>query len=247
MNINEYQTLVQWVQEVHFDIPTALVQDYSNWRHRSRLARCLIRIGNVRPAIELLKSIINESITMNQNEEVEMSETEDKIWCLMDLAQAIFQCEKDAEQALIYVDEAIRLAQNYPLSFLFVVRGELLQLRWSFLCALGNEKLACKEAQKLCRITRRFSEKGNSIVFYAYCFLGEQEQFQNKWRGAVRFLRKAMRQIPTDSPEKKKLQALLKMKKMQRAEVYQEVIDSLQSMDVNWNDNTKIIAHLVSL
>jgi tetratricopeptide (TPR) repeat protein len=247
MNNNEYQALVQWVQEFHFDIPKALVQDYSNWRHRSRLARCLLRVGNVRPAIVLLKSIAKESISMERNNGVEMSETEDKIWCLMDLAQAIFQCEKDAEHALVHVNEAVRLAQNYPMVFQFVVRGELLQLRWSFLCAVGKERLACREAQQIYRAKYCFSETNNSILFYAYYFLAEQERFQNKWRGAFRALRKAVQQIPRDSSEKKKLQALLKTKKVQPEERYQKVIDSFQSMDVNWKDNTKIIPHLATL
>lgn len=244
MNNNEYQALVQWVQEIHFDIPKALVQDYSNWRHRSRLARCLLRVGNVQPAIALLKSIAKESISMERNEEVEMSETEDKIWCLMDLAQAIFQCEEDVEHAFLHVNEAIRLAQNYPLAFQFVVRGELLQNRWYFLCALGKEKLACREAQQICRAKHCFSETNNSILFYAYYFLAEQERFENKWRGAFQTLRKAVQQIPRDSFEKKKLQALLKTKKVQREESYQKIVDIFQSMDVNWKDNIKIMPHL---
>lgn len=78
----EYQDWIEYVREKYFPLPDALVKDINNWRHRSILARALVRTKKYKPAIELFKSVSDVDIRTDEKECFTLSEVEDKVWCL---------------------------------------------------------------------------------------------------------------------------------------------------------------------
>ncbi len=121
----EYQYWIEHINKNHFPLPAVIVKNISNWRNRSVLARALVRSREYIPAIELFRSIID--ITVHDEEEncFSFSEVEDKTWCLQELAIILWRTSGDREQALKYMEEAIRLIATYPEQFNFMDKHEV--------------------------------------------------------------------------------------------------------------------------
>lgn len=236
MRIEEYQNYVQSVTENGFKIPRFLVQNYFDWRQRATLARCLLRSGQVVPAIDLLKSIIPVKVTDLVEDDYFLSAIENKVWCLEELGQVIWQHEKDAGQALQYINEAIELAQTYPWKFHFVVRGELLKHRWDILQASGQAEIARQEAIEQSQKVFPVRGKSNSVLFYAFSFLSDQAQSANNIQLAIVMLRKALRFFPEDHEDIKELNDIWKNRHYNPEETYQKLTELTHHCHLVWDD-----------
>ena len=121
----EYQQWIKYVRENYFSLHDVIVKDISNWRHRSMLARALMRIGEYEPAIELFKSVVDIDVNTEEKDCFTLSEVEDKVWCLKELAICLWCTTGKRSEALKYMEEALTLIANYPSQFKFMDRREV--------------------------------------------------------------------------------------------------------------------------
>lgn len=121
----EYQEYIEQVRENHFPLPDVVVRDINNWRNRSILARALVRIGKYEPAMELFKSVVNIDINTEEKDCFTLSEVEDKVWCLQELAICLWRTTGKRSEALKYLKEALALLAMYPSQFNFMDKGKV--------------------------------------------------------------------------------------------------------------------------
>jgi tetratricopeptide (TPR) repeat protein len=118
----EYQQWIKHVRENYFSLPDVVVKEMSNWRNRSVLARALVRAKKYAPAIELFKSILEVDVNIEEKDCFSLSEVEDKVWCLKELAMTLWRTTGKRSKALKYMEEAITLIATYPSHFNFMDR-----------------------------------------------------------------------------------------------------------------------------
>jgi tetratricopeptide (TPR) repeat protein len=119
----EYQYWIDEVKKTYPNLPDGLINDMLNWRNRSTLARFLIILGKNVPAIELFKSVLD--IEVHEEEDcVSLSEVEDKVWCLKDLAIVLWHTTGKREEGIQYLEEAKALIMAYPGQFDFLKKDE---------------------------------------------------------------------------------------------------------------------------
>lgn len=121
----EYKQWIDHVRENSFPLPENTVNDMNNWRNRSILARALVRAKKYAPAIELFKSIIGININTEEEDCFTLSEVEDKVWCLQELAISLWHTTGKRGEALKYMEEALALIVKYPRQFNFMDRCEV--------------------------------------------------------------------------------------------------------------------------
>lgn len=121
----EYQYWIDDINKKHFPLPDVVVKDVSNWRNRSILARTLVRTGEYAPAIELFKSIIDIDIHTEEKDCFSLSEVEDKVWCLQELAIILWRTTGKRKEALLYCQEALLFIDRYPKQFNFMDKCEV--------------------------------------------------------------------------------------------------------------------------
>lgn len=196
----EYQKWVDYAvqNQTYAHIPARLIDNYADWHHRSFLGRYLLRAGQPLIAIKVLRSVINRDVPLNSKNGDVMSDTENIIWCLQDLAAAVFRCEHAPEVALEYLEKAISLANRYNPELEFVVRGELWRDRWEILRHSGLVTEAQAEAISKLATQPRAKGKSNSILFNALDFLAELASEKGKIKAALWLMREALRYFPND-------------------------------------------------
>ncbi|TWH49276.1 hypothetical protein [Sporomusa sp. KB1] len=236
MKFEEYLNHVQYITNSHPQILRSLIENYFDWRSRSRLARWLLRVGQLVPAIDLFKTIVSVKVIETPEDACILSETEDKVWCMMELGQAIWQHEKNAEQALRYIGQAINMAQAYPWKFNFVVRGELLRHRWEILQASSQGDIACQEAVEQSQRVFPVRGKSNSVLFHAFSFLAAHAKKVNNVQLAISLLRKALRFFPEDYEDIKQLNAIWRNRHYQPEETYHNLIELTQHCNLVWDN-----------
>ena len=121
----EYQQWIKHIRENYFSLPDVVVKDMTNWRNRSVLARALVRAKEYAPAIELFKSIVDISINTEEKDCFTLSEVEDKVWCLQELAICVWKVTGKRSEALSYLQEALLFINRYPKQFNFMDRCEV--------------------------------------------------------------------------------------------------------------------------
>ena len=121
----EYQQWIEHVRENYFPLPDLTVNDMNDWRNRSVLARALVRAKKYAPAIELFKSIVDINVNTEEKDCFSLSEVEDKMWCLQELAITLWRTTGKRSEALKYMEEAIMLIVTYPRQFNFMDKCEV--------------------------------------------------------------------------------------------------------------------------
>lgn len=116
----EYKDWIEYIRQNHFPLPAIVVEDINNWRNRAVLARALVRAKKYDLAIELFKSIIHVDIYIEEKDCFTLSEVEDKVWCLQELALCLWHTEGKRCEALKYLKEALTLLTIYPNQFNFI-------------------------------------------------------------------------------------------------------------------------------
>jgi len=120
---DEYQYWIDEIKKTYTNLPDRLINDMSNWRNRSTMARFLVILEKNIPAIELFKSVLD--IKVNEEEDCfNLSEVEDKVWCLKDLAIALWHTTGNREEGIQYLEEAKALITAYPRQFDFLDKDE---------------------------------------------------------------------------------------------------------------------------
>jgi tetratricopeptide (TPR) repeat protein len=122
----EYQKWIKHIRENYFSLPDVVVKEMSNWRNRSVLARALVRAKKYAPAIKLFKSILEVEVNTTEGKDCfSLSEVEDKVWCLKELAMCVWKVTGKRSTALPYLKEALLLLNRYPKQFNFMDRCEV--------------------------------------------------------------------------------------------------------------------------
>jgi tetratricopeptide (TPR) repeat protein len=121
----KYQQWIDDIRESHFPLPDVVIKDMNNWRHRSILARALFRVKKYQSAIELFKSILDVEINTEEPECFNLSEVEDRVWCLMELAMCLWKVTGKRREALVYCHEALVFIDRYPKQFNFMDKREV--------------------------------------------------------------------------------------------------------------------------
>jgi tetratricopeptide (TPR) repeat protein len=121
----EYQQWIKHIRENYFSLPDVVVNDMTNWRNRSVLARALVRAKKYAPAIELFQSILEINVNIEEKDCFSLSEVEDKVWCLKELAICLWHTTGKRSEALQYMKEAMMLIATYPSQFNFMDRCEV--------------------------------------------------------------------------------------------------------------------------
>lgn len=113
----EYAYWIEYVRKNHFPLPNVVVKDIDNWRHRSVVARALVRAKKYAPAIELFKSVIDTNVSTERKDCFTLSEVEDKVWCLQELAVCLWYTMGKRSEVITYLTEALLLIAAYPSQF----------------------------------------------------------------------------------------------------------------------------------
>ncbi|SFM28569.1 hypothetical protein [Pelosinus propionicus] len=137
----EYQQWIADVRENHFPLSEIIVADMNNWRHRSILARALFRVRKYAPAIELFKSIIDVEVNTEEKDCFTLSEVEDKVWCLTELAMCLWKVTRKRKEALSYCREALLFIDRYPNQFNFMDKCEVWSEIQDFIFFTSKKKI----------------------------------------------------------------------------------------------------------
>lgn len=125
MTPKEYQYWIEHVRKNYLSLPDITIKDMSNWRHRSVLAKALARTGEYKPAIELFQSILDITVNGNEDDDSSLSDVEDKVWCLKELAIILWRTTGSRKEAIQFMEEATKLLTTYPQQFTFLDKCEV--------------------------------------------------------------------------------------------------------------------------
>lgn len=234
MNLENYLQYVDFAVKNH--IPRNLIDNYLDWQHRSILARFLFRNGQLAPAIDLFKSIVDIKVDLKNEDNNCPSDLEVKVWCLNELALAIWSYEKNAPQSLKFLDMAIELMNAYSFKFHFVCRGEVWRDRWKILKATGYLNIAEQEVTTKIFGTIPETGKSNSLIFYGFSFLAEVAKQNNNIRKANRQLRTALRYFPHDYDDINQLNIIWKEGHRDPEGVYYKLLELSNHDYLLWDD-----------
>lgn len=212
------------------------INTYFNWQHRSTLARFLFLDGQLAPAIELFKSIIDVHVDEKNEMNNCPSELEIKIWCMKELGMAVWSYEENAQEALKYIDMAINLMNTSADKFYFISRGEVWRVRWDIFQSTGYSNFAVEE------ITEKISSiipKGNSnsIYYYGFSFLADVAKRNKNIRKASRLLRSALRYFPHDKDSAEELNAICNELHRDPNGAYYKLSELTHRNYLIWDDN----------
>lgn len=146
MTQTEYQHWIEYVNENYLPFPANLLRDMSNWQHRSMLAKALVRAKQYAPAIELFQSIVDIKVNVEEDGG-SLSEVEDKVWCLWELAISLWRTTGNRSEAAKYMEEAITLIETYPQPFNVLDKQEVLHEIQEFLLVTSTEKVVISEVE----------------------------------------------------------------------------------------------------
>lgn len=73
----------------------------------------------------MFKSIVNINANTEEKDCFSLSEVEDKVWCLQELAITLWRTTGKRSEALKYMEKALTLIVTYPMQFNFMDRCEV--------------------------------------------------------------------------------------------------------------------------
>lgn len=236
MTSTEYKYWVNFATKNYIKIPAVLVHNYLDWRHRSILGRYLLRAGERIAAIKVLRSVIGIPISQYRDDNRDLSEIEDQVWCLQDLAAAVWAEEKNETQALAYLDEALKLADSYSYKFYFVERGLIWRDRLEILRAVGRITEAKMEAANRIRTTVALPGKSNSVLFNAYDFLADIAAQSGKIKAALWLMREALRYFPDDYNTNSQMKEIMQSSRSHPRTAYERLKELTTVEHLLWDD-----------
>jgi tetratricopeptide (TPR) repeat protein len=234
LKLDEYLYYVDYAAKNY--IPKNLMDNYFEWQHRSNLARFLFRDGQLAPAIELFKSIVDIEVDETNEDNNCPSDLEVKVWCLKELGIAVWLYMENAQEALKYLDMAIELMNAYFYKFHFICRGEVWRDRWDILKGSGSSGFAEQEAAAKIFGTIPEAGKSNSLLFYGFSFLAEVAKQSNDVRKANRLLRTALRYFPGDYDDIKQLNTIWREGHCDPEGAYYKLLELTHHDYLLWDD-----------
>ncbi len=192
MDKEKFCELVDFV-EAGLEIPKGVVfsEGYDDWQARLRLARILSKnFQKYDEAIALFEGAVGEK-------PANIEQFEDIVWALRDLFVCIYYHEKNLLRALVYIEQAIALAElDLVKQFSCFNRGELWCWRWVGLKELGQVDKAVFEAQEKIEKCASLSSTGNSYLYYAYYFIAMLAYADSEYEAALEGLLQALNYFP---------------------------------------------------
>lgn len=187
---DEYRYWVDYAHDNYVGMPKTLYQDETQLMHRATLGKQLMRLKKYLPAIELFKTVVDVKIDEADPEFRDV--IEQKVWCLQELAMAIWRETGNAGEALTYAEKAWNLANETSCAFYHVVRAEIWRTWLAFLSFSGKTNQALKEADIRIETTFTGQGKNNSFLAYAYHFKASLAKEEENLEQAVAYLKQAV-------------------------------------------------------
>lgn len=190
MNISEFDELVSLVVETGVRPPKSLfAQGYGDWRARARLAHflCMPEYDKRAEGLELFKSIADAQIDEENPEAVE-----EKTFALQKLSAFLREDKTKLDEALLYINLAIELAESTDYLYKYILRGELWGDRWITLYSQNKLDAALAEADEKIEAYEEIPVAHNSYLYYAYRFKAQAAAKNGVALIAKDFMRKAL-------------------------------------------------------
>ncbi|HCB92225.1 MAG TPA: hypothetical protein DEP57_00185 [Selenomonas sp.] len=167
MTQDEFHSLVHLVMDSPAHPPEKLFAGgMDDWHSRARLAHFLgmPEIGKTDAAIELFRSVVEETVDEEQAEDVE-----EKVFALQKLSSIERRMDK-GQDALRHINGAIELAESTDFLYKFILRGELWGDRWNLMHHLKQSKAAEAEVDERIEAYKDIPIEHNSYLYYGYRF-----------------------------------------------------------------------------
>lgn len=195
MEREEWMGYVARLANGEYPVPTAMIQDYDDWRCRSIVGRALYWMGDTEGAMRVLSTVVNIEPDLEEMPEYGLSEAEHKVLCLRDIADIVWKLAKGEEAALTYLAEAHAICRRCRHRFRTTPRGEMFYKRLQILREAGKEAQAMAEAQQMVE-----DEKENNGVnpykYYALRFLAESAHADSDDEKACGYFAEAFKYYP---------------------------------------------------
>lgn len=183
MDAKEWNSYVTKVATGAWPIPMAMIRDQNDWLCRSTVGRALYFKKEVEDAMAVLSTVLEVAPNMEDAPEQGMSECEHKVLCLRDLAEIVWNYTHNEEATLRYLDEAIKLCDEYKYAFRNGERGEIFYRRLNVLAESGKKEQAEQEAEAMIAAQKKQATAPqqeepyayvNPYIYFSYKFLAEQ-------------------------------------------------------------------------
>lgn len=239
--------LQKWSEYV-FDkwtLPNCITDHYrktlDDWRTKLIIARLLHKSDNLKPALELIESVLNEKIDYKENDEgyfgTHIEYIDNMAWAYKELGILYWKLYKDGEKGLGYIEEALKIAESIGNKFVIITRGDIFRDKLELLKDLGREEDAIYEANNI--ISFIDMNIKNSYLFNAYEFKAQCEKEKGIYDDALSYLNVAYDIYFYDESEehtfKNKCRDILERKDMSDERKFNEITWILEMHETSWD------------
>jgi len=219
MEKEQWDSCLKKVTGGEWPVPAWMVRDQSDWRCRSNMGRVLYFNGDTETALEVLSTVVDEEVDMEDAPEQGLSQAEHKVLCLRDISEIILKLAGDKKAALYYLDEAIKLGRSYRYRFHGDARGLLWYRRLALLSDMGREDEAIKDASAMIEDEKKDphavkAAEGdetyagtNPYIYYSLRFLAEKAHEKGDDKKAADLFDEAYGYVPLNEVGKKTVAA----------------------------------------
>lgn len=226
-----------------WELPKAITDYYKDtlddWRTKLIIARLLHKCDNVKPAFEIITSVLNENMDYKKNKEgyfeTFIEYIDNKAWAYKELGVLYWKLYHDGEKGLEYINEALKISESINDTFLITTRGDIFREKLDILKALGREEEAINEANS--KINFIGMNIKNSYLYNAYDFKANCEKEKGRYNNALSYLNEAYNVYfyGEENILKNKCEDIMKRIDISDERKFDEIKLILEMSDVSWD------------
>ena len=213
MDPQEWNAYVQKIATCNYPIPTGMINNYEDWKHRSIVGRMLYILKDIEGAMAVLATVRDIVPNMDDAPEYGLSEPEHKVLCLRDIADIVYSLTGRGDVAAVYLKQADSICREYKHVFRSANRGAIWarQLEVMRECGKGEEAnamvlAALEDTETVNGIDTHYLVPGtNTYTYHAYKFLAESAALEEDYAKAARLMAEGYRYFPLSDAGKRDL------------------------------------------
>lgn len=214
MDPQEWNEYVQKIATCNYPIPTGMINNYEDWKHRSIVGRMLYILKDVEGAMAVLATVRDIVPNMDDAPDYGLSEAEHMVLCLRDIADIVYSLIGRGDVAMVYLKQADKLCREYKHVFRSANRGAIWSRQLEIMRECDMLDVANAKAQACINgegatgngIDAHYLIPGtNTYIYHAYKFLAQSAALEEDYAKASRLMADGYRYFPLSEAGKKDL------------------------------------------